>query len=87
MVLDVVIWKPSIPRWKQLREILAERITSGVYAPGAKMPSVLELHEEFGLATATIQKAVGQIREDGLIYTEPGLGSFVTAPEDRPGAR
>ncbi|MEU4695540.1 GntR family transcriptional regulator [Nonomuraea dietziae] len=73
----MIAWKPSIPRWKQLYEILAERIRTGAYAPGDRMPSVMALMDEFGLAVATTQKAVAKLREDGLIYTEPGLGSFV----------
>ncbi|MBB5082988.1 GntR family transcriptional regulator [Nonomuraea endophytica] len=73
----MIVWKPSIPRWKQLYEILAERIKTGEYSPGERMPSITALMNEFGLAVATTQKAVAQLREDGLIYTEPGLGSFV----------
>ncbi|WP_219825909.1 GntR family transcriptional regulator [Nonomuraea typhae] len=73
----MIVWKPSIPRWKQLHEILAERIETGEYPPGERMPSITALMNEFGLAVATTQKAVAKLREDGLIYTEPGLGSFV----------
>ncbi|MFB9489504.1 GntR family transcriptional regulator [Nonomuraea dietziae] len=60
-----------------LRNVLAERIRTGEYAPGDRMPSVMALMDEFGLAVATTQKAVAKLRDDGLIYTEPGLGSFV----------
>lgn len=75
----MIVWKASIPRWKQLYEILVERINAGEYLPGERMPSVMALMDEFGLAVATTQKAVAKLREDGLIYTEPGLGSFVAA--------
>ena len=82
----MIVWKPSIPRWKQLHEILDERIRKGEYAPGDRMPSVMALMDEFGLAVATTQKAVAKLREDGLIYTEPGLGSFVSRRnKDAPG--
>lgn len=41
------------------------------------MPSVVEMLEEFGIATSTGQKVHRALREEGLIYTEPGMGSFV----------
>lgn len=48
-------------------------------APDAS--AVLQLQAEFGIATATAQKVHRALREEGLIYTEQGLGSFVA---DRP---
>lgn len=37
----------------------------------------MQIIAEFGIATATAQKVLLNLRRDGLIYTEPGLGSFV----------
>lgn len=54
-----------------------ERIESGVYAPRTRVPSTVALIEEFGVANVTAQKVLRQLREDGLIYTEVGMGSFV----------
>ncbi|UNZ04167.1 hypothetical protein SRIMR7_18575 [Streptomyces rimosus subsp. rimosus] len=39
---------------------------------------MLKLQEEFGIATATSQKVHRGLRAEGLIYTEPGMGSFVS---------
>ncbi|MFG3439274.1 hypothetical protein ACGF0J_18680 [Nonomuraea sp. NPDC047897] len=44
------------------------------------------LIEEFGIANATGQKVMRALRADGLIRTEPGMGSFVTTPEERQAA-
>ena len=70
-------WKPDVPRWIQVYEIIRERIETGVYQPGEKLPSVLKLQEEFGIATATGQKVLHKLRADGLTYTQPGMGTFV----------
>ena len=67
----------EVPRWRQAHAILAGRIRAGVYAPGSRVPSVVALTEELGISTPTAQKALRQLREDGLTYTVPGLGSFV----------
>ncbi len=75
---------PDIPRWRQVAEVIRGRIEDGTYAPRTRVPSVVQLIEEFGIATATAHKVHRGLRAEGLIYTEPGLGSFVTRPEDRP---
>lgn len=65
------------PRWRQVHEIIAQRIASGEYAPGSRVPSVVQLTAEFGIAAVTGQKVLRQLRADGLTRTESGLGSFV----------
>ena len=61
-----------------------ERIRSGAYPPRSRVPSTVGLMGEFGIANVTAQKVLRQLREDGLIYTESGMGSFVTDPPQRP---
>lgn len=70
-------WEPDVPRWRQVYAVVEERITDGTYAPGARLPSLLELQQEFGIAVATGQKVLRQLRADGLAVMHPGLGTFV----------
>ncbi|MBT2418368.1 GntR family transcriptional regulator [Streptomyces sp. ISL-22] len=56
--------------------MIRQRIADGTYPPRTRIPSVVQLQQESGIAGATGQKVHRQLREDGLIYTEPGLGSF-----------
>ncbi|MGW1398476.1 GntR family transcriptional regulator [Streptomyces sp. NPDC002405] len=70
-------WKPDVPRWQQVYEVLRARIESGEYPPGSRVPSIVQVSEEFGIAQATAQKALRALKEEGLTYTEPGLGSSV----------
>ncbi|PHQ49734.1 GntR family transcriptional regulator [Streptomyces cinnamoneus] len=62
--------------------MIRQRIKDGTYPPRTRVPSVLQLTEEFGIATMTAHKVHRGLREQGLIYTEPGLGSFVSAKPD-----
>lgn len=62
--------------------MVRERIADGTYPPRSRVPSVLQLQAEFGIATATGQKVHRALRDEGLIYTEPGLGSFVSPVGD-----
>ncbi|MFG2138897.1 GntR family transcriptional regulator [Streptomyces sp. NPDC048650] len=73
----MIEFAPDRPRWRQVADVMRERIADGTYPPGTQIPSVLKLQEEFGIATATSQKVHRGLRDEGLIYTEPGLGSFV----------
>ncbi|MFD7663218.1 GntR family transcriptional regulator [Streptomyces sp. NPDC059788] len=74
----MIEFAPDRPRWRQVADVIRERIADGTYPPGTQIPSVLKLQGEFGIATATAQKVHRGLRADGLIYTEPGMGSFVS---------
>jgi GntR family transcriptional regulator len=62
--------------WRQLAALLRERIESGELAPGARLPSITSLAQEYDLAVTTVQKAVAALKDEGLIVTSP-MGTFV----------
>ncbi|RSO05446.1 GntR family transcriptional regulator [Streptomyces sp. WAC 06783] len=57
--------------------MVRSRITSGEYPP-RHLISEVKLEQEFGVARVTVRKATAALREEGLIVTTPGMGSFVT---------
>jgi len=63
--------------YEQLAAILRKRIEGGTYAPGRRLPSLVDLEAEFGLNPKTIHKALDVLRAEGLIQTSPGRGTFV----------
>jgi len=69
---------PGRPLYKQLREIFVGRISAGVWAPGAPLPSERELAEELGVSQGTVRKALDQLESNRLITRHQGLGTFVT---------
>ncbi|MEV7250285.1 winged helix-turn-helix domain-containing protein [Streptomyces cyaneofuscatus] len=71
------------PKWRQVADILRARIADGSYPIGSRMPAVVALTEEFGIALATAQKVMRALREEGLIRTEIGMGSYVTGRPPR----
>ncbi|MFE6493353.1 GntR family transcriptional regulator [Streptomyces sp. NPDC057748] len=66
------------PKWRQVADIIRTRIAKGTYPPGSRVPSVVQLTEEFGIAAVTAQKVMRALREEGAIRTERGMGSYVT---------
>jgi GntR family transcriptional regulator len=83
---DQVEFTEYAPRWRQVAEVLVERIQDGTYAPLSRVPSLVQITGEFGIAHATAHKALKHLREQGWTFTESGLGSFVKRPEDWPHA-
>ncbi|MFE5514444.1 GntR family transcriptional regulator [Streptomyces sp. NPDC056529] len=77
----MIEFAPDQPRWRQVADVIRQRIQDGTYPPRTRVPSVLQLQAEFGIAAATGQKVHRALRDEGLIYTEPGLGSFVSQPD------
>jgi len=66
--------------YRQLASVLRDRIRSGEPAPGQRMPSEKDLHDEFGLARETIRRALAILRAEGLVEVRHGHGTFVADP-------
>ncbi|MEU4106715.1 winged helix-turn-helix domain-containing protein [Streptomyces tanashiensis] len=63
-----------------MAETLRARIADGTLPPQS-LVSEVQLESEFGVARGTVRKAIAALRDDGLLVTTPGMGSFVTAAE------
>lgn len=72
----MIEWDPTRPKWAQIAEVIRTRIASGEYPPQTRISEV-QLESEFGVARITVRKAIRQLREEGLIVTTRGMGSFV----------
>ncbi|WP_158076963.1 GntR family transcriptional regulator [Streptomyces sp. CB02009] len=56
----------------------SEKIRQGRLVAGTRLPGIRELSEEYGVATGTVQRALTELRNEGLIYSHQGRGSFVS---------
>ncbi len=61
----------------QLVKVMGERIGSGHYKRGEKLPSEQELIEEFGVSRTVVREAIATLRANGLVSTQQGVGAFV----------
>ena len=71
----------NVPIYIQLVEQLKRYIISGQINPGERLPSVRDLALQTKVNPNTMQKALGELEDLKLIYTERTNGKFVT--EDR----
>ncbi|TPE51433.1 FadR/GntR family transcriptional regulator [Amaricoccus solimangrovi] len=57
--------------------LLHGRISNGDYPANQKLPSEKALAEEFGVSRPILREALERLREQGLIHSRQGAGSFV----------
>ncbi|TXS49883.1 GntR family transcriptional regulator [Streptomyces sp. t39] len=53
---------------------------AGKYSPGDRLPPARQLAKELGVQLMTVQNAYGQLRDEGLVLTQQGRGTFVRDP-------
>jgi len=70
------------PIYLQLAAILRDQIKRGVYQPRQVLPSEAQLVQEHGVARATVRHAIEVLRDEGLVYTLPQRGTYVSPPAE-----
>ncbi len=68
----------TTPLHAQICEALRLQIKSTGLKAGETFPSERELAETYGVSRMTVRQALRQLRQDGLIYNERGVGTFVS---------
>ena len=70
--------RPGRPQLEYIRvaEALAARIAAGTIPPGSRLPPEKALADEFGVAYGTVRRAMDVLREQGLVVTLWGKGTF-----------
>ena len=79
-----------LPSWTPLPQVVARRlqkmILDGELRAGDLIPSQRQLAEQFSVSRASLREALLTLETLGLVKTEPGRGTFVTAGSPDPRA-
>lgn len=75
--MKVVDQLDPTPLYAQLANILRDLIESGELKPRAPLPSESYLQHQYGVSRGTVRAAVGILRDEGLVVTIGGRGTFV----------
>lgn len=67
------------PLYRQVKELLLQRVLSGDWKPGELLPSESKLAEEFQVSQGTVRKALEEMAAEHLVVRHQGKGTFVTA--------
>lgn len=72
------------PGVDDVHQILMDRILSGYYPVGSKLPPCRALARELGSNSSTVDRAISQLVAAGRVRTVPRRGSFVTETNEAP---
>ena len=67
--------------WKQVYDDLVGDIRSGALAVDDRLPSELEMAEQYGVSRDVIRRAKEELSREGWLIVLQGRGTFVTHPE------
>lgn len=71
-------FKDNIPIYLQIEQYLYRQIALGKMKAGKRIPSVRKLALELTVNVNTVQRALQQMNDQGILYTKRGEGNFVT---------
>ena len=74
-------FNPTIPIYMQIMNRIKKDIVTGAIARGERIDSMRTLSEEFGVNLNTMQRACSELERQQVIFTQRGIGSFVTEDE------
>ena len=61
----------------QIADHISERILSGTWAEGERIPSIREMSEDIAVNPNTVMRSYNYLQDLGIIYNQRGIGYFV----------
>ena len=77
-IAESIEFNESMPIYLQLMEKIRYEIISGKLEPGSKIEAVRTLAAKFAVNPNTVQKALSELEEEELLYTQRTAGRYVT---------
>lgn len=73
------LWIDSVGRdnWKIIRDHISARISAGELAPGAQLPTEVQLCQMFKAGRHSVRRAVAALAVEGKLRVDQGRGTFV----------
>ncbi|MFI1967844.1 GntR family transcriptional regulator [Streptomyces cinnamoneus] len=72
------------PPYVQITNALRAAILTKTLTPGERLPSQNELTKRYQVSRATVQRALRDLQDEGLIVARQGSGVFVRSKTERP---
>jgi GntR family transcriptional regulator len=69
--------------YRRIAEEIREKILSGVYRPGDRLPPIRQLKQEWNCTQGTIQRAYMELAQQGLVNCQVGKGTHVVNQLER----
>jgi GntR family transcriptional regulator len=76
--------KSGVPIYRQIQDQIRYGIASNLLSPGEQLPTVRALAVELSVNPNTVIKAYTDLERAGILTTEQGTGTFVSAQPPAP---
>lgn len=80
---NIVDPNSAVPLYKQILNILMDKINSGEYKTGERLPSENRLMQEYSVSRITIRTALNELVDDGILSRVQGKGTYVAEPKEQ----
>ena len=71
-------FKPSYPIYRQVADLVCEKVLSGEWSDGQKLPAVKDLAVTTSVNPNTVIKALTWLQDNDILMTQRGVGYFLT---------
>lgn len=78
----MILQRVGIPIYLQIKSYILDKIKSGEYLAGAKIPTERELSVELGVSRNTVSAAYKELLLEGVLEAQQGRGTFVKTAAD-----
>ncbi len=68
----------NIPLYRQLKDLILDKIERNEYPPNTQIPSEQDLCEIYDISRPTVRQAISELTSSGYLYKEKGKGTFVS---------
>ncbi|MGY5956083.1 histidine utilization repressor [Kosakonia sp. BK9b] len=70
-----------LPFYEKVKQAISAKIIDGTWRPHDRIPSEAELVAQFGFSRMTINRALRELTDEGLLVRLQGVGTFVAEPK------
>ena len=75
-------FRDAKPIYEQVKEGIKQMVYQNVLSPDEKLPSVREMASKLAINPNTISRAYKELEQEGFLYTQVGVGTFVNRELD-----
>ncbi|SMD00776.1 transcriptional regulator, GntR family [Sporomusa malonica] len=76
-MMVVIVQKLGVPIYLQVKAYILDKIRTGCYKQGDKLPTERQLSEELGISRNTVSAAYKELLLEGVLDAQQGRGTFV----------
>src|SRR5882672_5413759 len=76
----LTVREPSFAPYEQVKAFIRQKLRSGEWKPGDRIPSENDLVKVLGISRMTVNRALRELSEQGALVRRGGVGTFVAEP-------